>query len=913
MRILRILVLVLLAATISAAADLPAWEFDTAGDLEGWTANEQLRDLRVADGCLCAEVGNDDPILVGPLRPFATSVAQRVEIRMSSDTGGVAEIFWAPDTEGPYGGFRPGRQVRFEVWGDGQFHAYALYPFWQGDPQIVRLRLDPPDGANIAIDHLRVTEVNIPTAEATEWSFASDRSGWQGLRDVEVACADGKLVGRVTGPEPLIISPRLPADSGGRNWLTLRMRVDSGRVGEAQVISAGVPGVARRSFPLAADGGVHTYNVLAAGPQPGGAGVIALGIAPSVELNARFEIESIALGRSPSGPADIELVDFGAARAVNRAGHPCGVIAVVRNRGGEPARSLRATLEVPDGVLIAGSPTAAADSDVRFNRRCEFHWSVLSMLPRVAELTVTIEGDNANPQTYQAAVEYTPPQAAQPAMIDGKPYVPEPRPAKSDWQVGVYYFPGWRSAGSWDPINRARFPIPVLGFYREGDPEVADWHIKWAVEHGIDFFIYDWYWSQGSMNLTHALHDGYMNARYKDYLKFCLLWAYHNAPGTSSEEDLLAVTRYWLDHYFKLPQYQTVEGKPLVIIFAPSRLREDMGSEAVRVAFDKMREMCRAEGLPGLYLAACGTPGEAARLAREGYDAATGYNYPTAGSGGQRWSPYDAMVDGFEEIWNDFLARDEIKYMVPLSPGWDPRPWHGDEAIVRYDSAADKFEQMCRRAKALLEQREQQPKLRMVVIEAWNEFGEGSYIEPTKKYGFGYLDAIRRVFTDAPEQHTDVAPEDVGLGPYEVELKPENLDRRAWEFETPGDAEGWEGVMMMTDVRAADGALKATSTGNDPAFFGPAVDIDSARYRRVLVRMRVDAPGTAQLFWRSDVLAESEATSYVFPIIADGEFHEYELPVGESPTWIGDIQRLRLDPGYTNGAHVEVDYIRVVE
>ena len=910
-----LLALIAIAVTVCAATELPAWEFNTAGDLEGWSANDQVRNLRIAHGALCAETRDQDPIMLGPMRPFATSIAQRVEVRMSSDRGGAAEIFWAPTTEEPYDGFRPGREAGFEVSGDGKFHTYVIYPFWQGEPQIVRLRLDPPDNAKIAIDYVRVVQTELAATDQTSWDFASGLAGlagWQALRDVKVERAAGKLLGRVTGPAPLLISPRITADTSGLAWLVLRMCVDAGRIGEAQVMSQGVPGAGRKAFPLVTDKRFHTYNVLIAGAAPGQRRAIALGVAPSLEANARFEIASVALRAVPAGAPDLELLDFGAERAVARVGRESRIIGVVRNRGGEPITGLRATLSVPGGVLIAGSQTVAAEAagPVGFGDRAEFRWPVLSTQPGVAEMTVTIAGDNLEAQTYDTKVDYTTPPSAQPAMIDGKPYVPEPRPARGEWQVGVYYFPGWKSAGSWDPIDRARFPIPYLGFYREGDPEVADWHIKWAVEHGINFFVYDWYWCQGGTSLMHALHDGYMHARYRNYLKFCLLWANHNPPKTSSEQDLLAVTRFWLDNYFKLPEYQTVDGKPMVVIFTPDRLREDMGSQAVRAAFEKMRALCRAEGLPGLYLVGCAVPGQAPQLAREGYDAATAYNYPSAGAEGKRWAPYDTMVSGFEKIWREFFDRGEIRYILPLSPGWDNRPWAGDDALVRYGNTPDRFEDMCRRAKTLLETRGKSPESRMVIIEAWNEFGEGSHIEPTKPYGFGYLDAVRRVFTNAPAAHHDIVPEDVGLGPYDVAMGRYKL---AWEFNTPGDDEGWGSVMGMTEVRAEGGSLKATTTSDDPAFFGPPVEIDAARYRRVLVRMRVDMPGQGQLFWRTTLAQESEATSYSFPLAADGEFHEYALPVGEVATWSGRVLRLRLDPCFTRSAHVEIDYIRVVE
>ncbi len=67
---------------------------------------------------------------------------------------------------------------------------------------------------------------------------------------------------------------------------------------------------------------------------------------------------------------------------------------------------------------------------------------------------------------------------------------------RGPYEVGAYYFPGWHDASRWQPLQRFPERRPVLGWYREGDPEVADWQIKWAVEHGITFFAYDWYWSR---------------------------------------------------------------------------------------------------------------------------------------------------------------------------------------------------------------------------------------------------------------------------------------------------------------------------------------------------------------------------------------------------------------------------------
>ena len=44
-------------------------------------------------------------------------------------------------------------------------------------------------------------------------------------------------------------------------------------------------------------------------------------------------------------------------------------------------------------------------------------------------------------------------------------------------------------------------------------------------------------------------------------------------------------------------------------------------------------------------------------------------------------------------------------------------------------------------------------------------------IAPHREYGSGYLDAVRKVFSDAQEKHLDLVPKDVGLGLYDTAYK----------------------------------------------------------------------------------------------------------------------------------------------
>jgi hypothetical protein len=190
-----------------------------------------------------------------------------------------------------------------------------------------------------------------------------------------------------------------------------------------------------------------------------------------------------------------------------------------------------------------------------------------------------------------------------------------------------------------------------------------------------------------------------------------------------------------------------------------------MGTDAVRAAFARMRERAGAAGLPGIYI--MGAARENTRLealVHEGYDAGTGYNYPRAGMPDDTAlsAPYSAMVDGYEQIWYSIAVQRLIDYAPVTEPGWDSRPWHGDKALVRTGRDPEKFEDMLRRARVFTDRYPIAGGRKLVLIEAWNEPGEGAAIEPHRQWGFAYLDAVRRVFSRERGPHRDLTPTDLG-------------------------------------------------------------------------------------------------------------------------------------------------------
>lgn len=902
------------------------WTFDREGDQAGWHANGHFSDVRVAGGALeCRGAGADPIFEMGLPLEVAASHRQALEVRLKASRDGTAEFFWSNTTEGRYGGFSQEKTTRFPVVGDNAWATYRVLPGWQAEGRIIRLRLDLYDSAQFAIDAIRIVSWPESQPVATRaFEFPSADRDWPWIRVGRILSSTSSLA----GGDRLRLAPPLSIDAEALDYISMCMTVPSHHAVGQRETSPGAPlapprvtlwfaserdpGFKSVAVPVHADGQQHVYNVdmLAANGWRGR--IVALGLEPARDLPGQPELHWLKIADRPQGPARLTVVSLGLEPALPRVGKPLRLDAVLANHGGAVARAVTGELILPDGLAVRGGDAAGRSTpQIDPGGTATWEWALVGARPARGQIELRLRADQAEPAQACIAVALTEPMEVGPCD-----YVPEPKPVRGPYEVGVYYFPGWKSPSQWHPIRSYPERRPVLGWYREGDPEVADWHIKWAVEHGITFFAYDWYWSQGARQLEHALHDGYFKARYRHYLKFCLLWANHNAPGTSSHADCVAVTRHWIEHYFRQTEHLNVGGKPLVIIFSPDRLAADLGSTGVKSAFDAMRATCREAGFPGLLLVGCvGDAAQARQAAAEGYDAVTAYNWPGLDMpAGQMEAPYASLLPAYRRNWQHILDSAGIPLLIPLCGGWDSRPWHGANNLVRSGRTPDLFRQHAQDAARFLELSTlDSPLSRCVLVEAWNEFGEGSYIEPHQEFGFGYLDTLREVFTAAPGDHVDLTPADVGRGPYDVAVHA--MPRPVWEFRESD--EGWSQTMDLADVRIENGALAARSTGNDPAWFGPPIQARADAYRTAVVRMKLtrgdgrSLPDRAQMFWRTDRLPEGEASSERFDVLADGAWHEYRVDLGGNRRWRRTITRLRLDPCNQRDTRIALDLLRL--
>jgi hypothetical protein len=235
--------------------------------------------------------------------------------------------------------------------------------------------------------------------------------------------------------------------------------------------------------------------------------------------------------------------------------------------------------------------------------------------------------------------------------------------------------------------------------------------------------------------------------------------------GVSDEADLMNnLFPFWMNNYFKRSDYLVIDNKPVLFIYRPQFLIEDLGSiENVRRAFDKMREASRREGFDGLWLLGefrYLRPEDLQTMKSIGLDYTFAYCWHVQNSP----SPQQA-IDAQIHYIKTTQELNIIPQVVTVSQGWSG--WKDEGSI--WTIPPTEFETLLRQAKGFVETLpEDQLSGRMLILDNWNEWGEGHYLMPYTEYGFGYMDAIRRVFSDSPEGQTDLIPEDIGMGPYET-------------------------------------------------------------------------------------------------------------------------------------------------
>jgi hypothetical protein len=333
----------------------------------------------------------------------------------------------------------------------------------------------------------------------------------------------------------------------------------------------------------------------------------------------------------------------------------------------------------------------------------------------------------------------------------------------ADYKIGVHYYPGWKDnqiGGAyptpWEKIKLFPEREPALGWYSEGDVTVMSQQLQWMGQYGINYVVFNWYWGRDNRPMmTHAL-NAFLQAPNKHGVQFSIMWANHT-NYIFSKQQFDAMFRFWVQRYMFRNDYLKVNGKPVIFIFSADVLNKN--AEAIGMKSDELISMADAifkeAGLSGIKFVggAGGAQGPGFDYtAASGYAGFSAYNFHGPAikrfdQGRQISHSYAELDEGYRDHWNWFITKSDGLYVVPMTSGWDKRPWGGSKDPLHDNSISTpaQFEAHLLAAKRFMDGNLGKTK-RMGVICCWNEFGEGSFIEPTKKDGFSYLEKVKKVF-----------------------------------------------------------------------------------------------------------------------------------------------------------------------
>ena len=640
-----------------------------------------------------------------------------------------------------------------------------------------------------------------------------------------------------------------------------------------------------RRIMLIADGKFHRYNLDLGNVVPDDAEIYATHLLPTDAPGAEVKIRSMRFSDLPEGEPSIRFHWAGMGEAFNRIGQgPREFVVSLENQGGEGSRDLEiAELTLPPGVRVAAQDEAWRKlPPIGANDCCNGRFPLEADAPVRGEFAIRLKGTNAPAEAYRGTLEFLPDLG-----LPKADYVPEPTPADTgDIELGALYFPGWTSTGRWDTIiETAPERRPLLGYYQEGDPELVDWQIKWAVECGIKFLLVDWYWSAGRMGL-HEWLDGYEKSRYKSQIKWAMMWANHNPPGTHSVQDQINVTQHWIDHYFNTPGYYRIDGKPVVMVWMWENMDRDLGEGASTKLLELSQEMARKAGYPGIYFIdmkwpEAGTSPEIIGKIREvGFDCTSIYHYMESGGRGvnQYFYHFDDVAATNADHWEALYETGILPFLPNLSTGWDDRPWHGCAGCSIPGRTVAAFEKICADARAFAER----TGIRRLLVAPLNEWGEGSYAEPNTEFGFGMYEALRKTFAKEPAGGRPLwyGPEDVGRTARQFR-NPEETRRTKWNF--ADGAQGWHGEAVRTPV---SGSLELGLRGARTMISVPRDLCRTWKHSSLTLKLAAAAPegkAAVRVLWFSTYSCNWRNGSAPVEIVADGVEREYRIPVASDP------------------------------
>ncbi len=329
-----------------------------------------------------------------------------------------------------------------------------------------------------------------------------------------------------------------------------------------------------------------------------------------------------------------------------------------------------------------------------------------------------------------------------------------------------------------------RWPrVPLWGYENEADSAVMEKQIDCAVSYGVNVFIYDWYWYDNRPFLENCLNDGFLKAKNNDKMKFCLMWANHDAnhlwDKRNSDKDLSTVI--WsgvvtpkifseicdrtIEKYFKKDNYYCIDGCPVYMIFDIDNFIRSFGtSDECKKGIEEFRQKTIDAGFKGLHLQFVHWRNRVFNWLSEedsqkgvtssqmydflGADSVTSYNW---GCSTDLDGEYTDVTDNYINAIKGECENLNIPFYPNISVGWDNNVRFNDFVPgVVVNNTPESFRAACEKIKGFADASIENGVMKapFITVNSWNEWTETSYLEPDDLYGYGYLEEIKNVFVE---------------------------------------------------------------------------------------------------------------------------------------------------------------------
>lgn len=349
-------------------------------------------------------------------------------------------------------------------------------------------------------------------------------------------------------------------------------------------------------------------------------------------------------------------------------------------------------------------------------------------------------------------------------------YLPQYYPTVENDEWWGKGFTEWTNVGRAKPLYPGHYQPKVpqdLGYYDLRLPQVRVEQAKLAKEAGIEGFCYWHYWFGNGERLLDTVFKEVVEYGEPDF-PFCLCWANHSWYAKTWDpkipDELLMEQKYlgkedYVMHFmemlpaFKDKRYMKVNNKLIFGIFAPHRFSD------FKLFKETWNSLAREHGLEGFYYFALNRiPSKEQILYDLGYDSVVTDCVDLRLQEQSKLSRYFNGIlsrlriprtTDYRSYCNDLLRNYKVsKASHPcLYPNFDHSPRSGYRGIILRNSTPENWYNYLRSIFSITSERNHEDNI--VFIKAWNEWGEGNYMEPDLKYGKGYINYTRKAYDES--------------------------------------------------------------------------------------------------------------------------------------------------------------------